>query len=135
MFREYAAIAKYDIIRTIEHEMSSDIKSAFKVTGQDIAAVSRSILWPADLCWHIFLLSMSCVIFVQYQSPSLTPALQAVAYSVVDRPAFFAERLYKSMHVRPSLLDILETLACVVSSMLQSENVTLGRVPVPMTRL
>jgi len=52
VFREYAAIAKYDIIRTIEHEMSSDIKRAFK----------------------------------------------AVAYSVVDRPAFFAERLYKSMH-------------------------------------
>lgn len=52
VFREYASVAKYDIIRTIEREMSGNLQRAFK----------------------------------------------AVCYSVVNRPAFFAERLYKSMH-------------------------------------
>jgi len=51
VFQEYAKIAKYDILRSIEHEMSGDLKSGFK----------------------------------------------ALVHSVVDRPAYFAERLYKSM--------------------------------------
>lgn len=51
VFAEYGKISQYDIIRTIEHEMSGEVRSAFK----------------------------------------------ALAHSVVDRPAYFAERLYKAM--------------------------------------
>lgn len=50
-FKEYRTISDYDITKTIEHEMSGDLKDAFK----------------------------------------------AVIQCVKDKPAYFAERLYKSM--------------------------------------
>jgi len=52
VFREYATLTGSDILRTLEHEMSGDIKGGMK----------------------------------------------AIVHSVIDRPSFFADRIYKSMH-------------------------------------
>ena len=48
MFQEYTKVSKYDMIRTIEHEMSGDLKAAFKVRG--CAVLSPCPAWRQARC-------------------------------------------------------------------------------------